>query len=105
MSAQRERKNEGGKSPPNPNLSLSVSYPGILAPQRRVPVVLDVVLRPSGQSSGELDPAVAAPRVRPHERGLLPLGPRRLLYVGAQLVVPALAALLAHSPGEQGRER
>ena len=67
-------------------------------------MVLHVVLRPPGKGPGQLHPPVAAPGVGPDERRLLPLRPRSLLDVRPELVVPALAALLAHPAGEEGGE-
>ena len=67
-------------------------------------MVFHVVLRPAGESPRQLHPAVAAPRVRPDQRRLLALRPGFFFDVGPQLVVPALAALLAHAAGEQGGE-
>lgn len=68
-------------------------------------MVLDVILGPPRQRPRQLDPAVAASRVRPDERGLLALRPGGPADVGPELVVPALAALLSHAPWEQRGER
>ena len=62
---------------------------------RRVPVVLDGVVAAAGQVLGDLGPAVAHAGVQLVEELVLLLGPRRLLDLGVEVVVPALAALFA----------
>lgn len=52
---------------------------------------------PSGEQLGNLRPAVAQSFVGLVDDAVLLLGPRGLLHLGVQVVVPPLAALLADS--------
>eukprot|EP00053_Salpingoeca_punica_P008611 m.77034 g.77034 ORF g.77034 m.77034 type:complete len:398 (-) comp14674_c1_seq9:234-1427(-) len=64
-------------------------------PHRRVPVVLDGVVRPARQELGDLGPLVAEGVVGVQDDAVLLLCPGRLLDVRRQMVVPPFAALLA----------
>mmetsp|Transcript_3158 Transcript_3158/g.9795 ORF Transcript_3158/g.9795 Transcript_3158/m.9795 type:complete len:215 (-) Transcript_3158:225-869(-) len=69
----------------------------VLAPSGRVPVVLDGVVRAPRQQLGDLRPLVAVRLVRFHENAVLLLAPAVALDVRVEVVVPALAALLANA--------
>jgi hypothetical protein len=64
----------------------------------RIPMILDGIVSPAGQALGDLCPAVAHDAVRQEEAPFFGQRPLVLFYVGAEMVVPSLAALLAHPP-------
>ena len=80
--------------------ALHLAVCGVLAAQGRVPVVLDGILCAPVDDLGNVCPAVAHALVLGDELGLLALAPGVPLDVGPQLVVPALATLLADAPRE-----
>ena len=66
----------------------------------RVPVVLDGVVRAAGQVLGYLGPSIAHAHVQVDEERVLVVGPRRLLDVRIEVVVPALATLFAQAAAQ-----
>ena len=66
-----------------------------------VPVVLDGVLGTPRDVRGDVGPPVTEGLVRGDEESFLFLRPRSSLDVGAEVVVPALAALLASARVEE----
>ena len=70
------------------------------APQPRVPVVFDRVVRAAGKVLCNLGPFVAHLALLGDEDVVLLLGPRILTDGRVKLIVPSLAALLAIAPGK-----
>jgi len=68
-----------------------------------VPVVLDRVLGAAWDVRCDVGPPVTEQLVRGDEESFLCLRPRSSLDVGAEVVVPALAALLARARVEEER--
>jgi hypothetical protein len=58
-------------------------------------VVLDGVVRPSGQQFGYFGPLVSQLFVRMINDGIFVFRPGALLYLGIQVIVPSFSALLA----------
>ena len=75
-----------------------------LALEGGVPVVLDGVIGAPDEGLGDLGPLVAVLRVGDDELAVLLAAPLLALDVGVEVVVPALAALLADLDGELLRD-
>ena len=75
-----------------------------LALEGGVPVVLDGVIGAPDEGLGDLGPLVAVLRVGDDELAVLLAAPLLALDVGVEVVVPALAALLADATGELLRD-
>mmetsp|Transcript_9035 Transcript_9035/g.20724 ORF Transcript_9035/g.20724 Transcript_9035/m.20724 type:complete len:273 (-) Transcript_9035:226-1044(-) len=73
--------------------------------QRRVPPILDRVVRPPRQQLRDLRPLVVELRVRLDDRRVLLGGPPLLAHVGVEVVVPSLPDLLPRPPRHVGRQR
>ena len=89
--------------PPPPRLPLAPVLVLVPPPHGRVPVVLDGVVGPPRQQLGDFRPLVAEDLVRLVDDRVLVLRPGALLDLRVEVVVPALAALLADAALEMAR--
>lgn len=77
----------------------------VLAAHRRVPMVLDGVVRAAGQQLGDARPLVAVLAVCLVDDTVLLIRPGSLLDLGVEVIVPTLAALLADAALEVARDQ
>ena len=81
---------------------LGGDVPFDLALHAGIPVVLDGIVRTSGKELGNLGPFVAEGLVMRDDQTVFLLAPGHLANGGIEMVVPALAALLADAAGKFG---
>eukprot|EP00967_Tisochrysis_lutea_P108990 scaffold169168_cov26-Tisochrysis_lutea.AAC.2 len=75
-----------------------------LSSQRRVPPVLDLVVRAAGDGLGDIGPAITHCAMSIDQSHVLLLSPLTLVDCRVEVIVPALAALLARALREGGSD-
>lgn len=70
---------------------------------RRVPVILNVIVGSTGEVFGNVGPPVSVVFVHGDEYGFFVIGPFTLFELGIQVIDKSFATLFALAPGQKGR--